>query len=103
MLFVRPAGPSDYDALMELAVLSGPGFTSLPEHQPTLTERLIVSRASFAGELAPLERWYTLMLEESETSEVIGVGGVKAAVGLKRPFFSFRVVTFAQSSPTLGT
>jgi hypothetical protein len=23
---VRPAGPSDFDALMELAVLSGPGW-----------------------------------------------------------------------------
>lgn len=102
MLFVRPAGPADFDALMELAVLSGPGFTSLPEHQPTLTERLINSRASFEGDLAPLERWYTLMLEDSSTSEIIGVGGVKAAVGLKRPFYSFRVVTFAQSSPTLG-
>jgi arginine N-succinyltransferase len=101
MLFVRPAGPADFDSLMELAVLSGPGFTSLPEHEPTLSERLEVSRASFAGELAPLERWYTIMLEDSDTGEVIGVAGIKAAVGLKRPFFSFRVVTFAQSSPML--
>ena len=30
------------------------------------------------------------------------MAGVKAGVGLKRPHFSFRVVTFAQSSPTLG-
>jgi arginine N-succinyltransferase len=101
MLFVRPAGPADYNSLMELAVLSGAGFTSLPEHEPTLRERLDVSKASFSGELAPLECWYTLMLEDSETGEVVGVAGVKAAVGLKRPFFSFRVVTFAQSSPTL--
>jgi len=102
MLFVRPAGPEDFDSLMELAVLSGPGFTSLPEHEPTLRERLEVSAASFGGELAPLERWYTIMLEDSDTGEVIGVAGVKAAVGLKRPFFSFRVVTFAQSSPLLN-
>jgi arginine N-succinyltransferase len=102
MLVVRPAGPSDFDALMELAVLSGPGFTSLPEHKPTLTERLITSRASFEGELAPIECWYTLMLEDAATGEIAGVAGVKAAVGLKRPFFSFRVVTLAQSSPTLA-
>src|SRR3569832_1970335 len=102
MLFVRPAGPEDFDSLMELAVLSGPGFTSLPEHEPTLRERLEVSAASFGGGLAPLERWYTIMLEDSDTGEVIGVAGVKAAVGLKRPFFSFRVVTFAQSSPLLN-
>jgi arginine N-succinyltransferase len=102
MLFVRPAGPKDFDALMELAILSGPGFTSLPEHEPTLRERLDVSEASFSGKLAPLECWYTLMLEDSETSEVVGIAGVKAAVGLKRPFFSFRIVTFAQSSPTMN-
>lgn len=102
MLVVRPAGPGDYDALMALAVASGPGFTSLPEHEPTLRERLSLSEESFAGRGAPLERRYTLMLEESDTGEVLGVGGVKAAVGLKRPFVSFRVVTFAQSSPSLG-
>ena len=31
MLFVRPAVTADLDALMELAILSGRGFTSLPE------------------------------------------------------------------------
>ena len=36
MLVVRPAGPADFDSLMELAVLSGRGFTSLPEDEATL-------------------------------------------------------------------
>ncbi|MFJ6024375.1 arginine N-succinyltransferase [Brevundimonas sp. NPDC092305] len=102
MLVVRPAGPSDLDFLLELAILSGPGFTSLPEDPDQLAERLDLSRDSFAGVLQPQERWYTLMLEESETGDVDGVGSVKAAVGLKRPFFSFRVVTNTQSSPSLG-
>jgi len=101
MLVVRPAGPEDFPALMELAVLSGRGFTSLPEDEPTLRERLALSAVSFAGEVAPPEAWYTLMLEETETSAIEGVAGVKAGVGLKRPFFSFRVVTLAQSSPVL--
>jgi len=30
MLVVRPAGPADIDALLDLAFLSGKGFTSLP-------------------------------------------------------------------------
>ena len=102
MLVVRPAGPDDFDALMELAVLSGRGFTSLPEDAPTLTERLQLSAASFSGALAPVECWYTLMLEESETGRIEGVAGIKAAVGLKRPFFSFRVVTLAQQSHATG-
>ncbi|QDH73814.1 arginine N-succinyltransferase [Brevundimonas sp. M20] len=102
MLVVRPAGPADLDHLLELAILSGPGFTSLPEDPDQLAERLDLSRDSFAGGMEPHERWYTLMLEESETGDVDGIGSVKASVGLKRPFFSFRVVSNAQSSPSLG-
>jgi len=102
MLVVRPAAPADLDHLLELAILSGPGFTSLPEDPDQLAERLDLSRDSFAGVLAPQARWYTLMLEETETGDVDGIGSVKAAVGLNRPFFSFRVVTNTQSSPSLA-
>lgn len=102
MLVVRPAAPTDLDHLLELALLSGPGFTSLPEDPDQLAERLDLSRDSFNGVLPPQERWYTLMLEETETGDVDGIGSVKAAVGLHRPFFSFRVVTNTQSSPSLG-
>lgn len=102
MLVVRPAGPADLDHLLELAILSGPGFTSLPEDPDQLAERLELGRDSFSGKLAPEECWYTLMLEESDTGDVDGVGSVKAAVGLKRPFFSFRLVNNTQSSPSLG-
>lgn len=102
MLVVRPAGPADLDHLLELAILSGPGFTSLPEDADQLAERLELGRDSFSGKLAPQDCWYTLMLEESDTGDVDGVGSVKAAVGLKRPFFSFRLVNNTQSSPSLG-
>ncbi len=87
---------------MEMAVLSGRGFTSLPTDAPTLEARLEISAASFGATRAPLECWYTLMLEDDATGEVAGVAGVKAGVGLKRPHFSFRVMTMAQSSPTLN-
>ncbi|HYG25453.1 MAG TPA: arginine N-succinyltransferase [Caulobacteraceae bacterium] len=102
MLVVRPAGVGDLDTLMELAILSGRGFTSLPEDEPTLRQRLELSEASFGGKCAAPEAWYSLMLEDTSDGAVIGVAGVKAGVGLKRPFFSFRVVTLAQSSPILG-
>jgi arginine N-succinyltransferase len=102
MLVVRPAGPDDFDDLYELAVRSGRGFTSLPEHEPTLRERLRTSDLSFKGELPASERWYTLMLEDPSDGEVLGVSGVHAAVGVHRPFYSFRVVTLAQSSTAIG-
>jgi arginine N-succinyltransferase len=102
MLVVRPAGPRDLDSLLELAILSGPGFTSLPEDPDALSERLELSQASFEGRVEPESAWYTLMLEDGDTGDIDGVGSVKAAVGLKRPFFSFRVNTNTSSSPSLN-
>lgn len=102
MLVVRPAGPADLDHLLELAILSGPGFTSLPEDPDQLADRLDLSRDSFTGAVPARERWYTLMLEETDTGDVDGIGSVKAAVGLKRPFFSFRQVNNTVQSPSLG-
>jgi arginine N-succinyltransferase len=102
MLLVRPAGPADLDSLLELAILSGPGFTSLPEDPDVLARRLDLSRDSFSGAIEPQKRWYTVMLEETDTGDVDGVGSVKAAVGLDHPFFSFRIVNHTQSSPSLG-
>ena len=103
MLVVRPAGPADLDSLMELAVLSGRGFTSLPEDEATLLDRLTLSEASFTGAIGPREAWYTLMLEDSETGRIEGLCGVRAAVGVARPHFSFRVMTLAQFSSAIGT
>ncbi len=88
---------------MELAVLSGRGFTSLPEDEEILRRRLRISRDSFEESLAPVEAWYTLMLEDTATGTVEGVASIKAAVGLKRPFFSFRVMTMTQFSSAIQT
>lgn len=103
MLVVRPAGPADIDALLDLAFLSGKGFTSLPEDRAVLAERLALSAQSFAREVSPQHAWYTLMLEDTETGVIEGVAGIKGAVGLDRPHFSFRVMTLAQYSSATGT
>jgi len=103
MLVVRPAGPRDLDALMELARLSGRGFTSLPEDEQTLSARLELSAASFAGDIAPPEAWYMLMLENLQSNTIDGIAGVRAAVGEHRPHHSFRVMTLAQYSAAIET
>jgi arginine N-succinyltransferase len=100
---IRQAGLDDLAALLELAVLSGPGFTTLPVDEATLRDRLALSQVSFAGEVASSDAWYTLMIEDVATGRVDGVAGVRAAVGLKRPHFSFRVMTLAQISSSTST
>ncbi|WP_176590298.1 arginine N-succinyltransferase [Sphingobium sp. EM0848] len=103
MQFVRPAGPADIDALLELAYLSGRGFTSLPEDRATLIQRLALSERSFAGDVPADQAWYVLMLEDSETGQIDGIAGVKGGVGINRPHFSFRVMTLAQYSSATST
>ncbi|MPT48532.1 MAG: arginine N-succinyltransferase [Sphingobium sp.] len=103
MLFVRPAGLADIDALMDLAYLSGRGFTSLPEDRPTLTDRLELSEASFLGQVDDRAAWYTVMLENSETGQIEGVASVKGGVGISRPHYSFRVMTLSQYSSATQT
>lgn len=97
MLVVRPARLDDFEALWRLAEESGPGFTSLPVDEPILREKLTDSVESFAGRRRGWEKGrYLLMLEQDGV--VVGCGAVKAAVGLTKPFFNYRVLQIAQSS-----
>lgn len=96
---MRPARLDDFDALMDLAEKSGPGFTSLPVDEPLLRSRLVESVQSFAGDIPQLEYGkYLLMLEDAETGEVGGCSAVKPGTGVSAPFFNYRIITVAQSS-----
>ena len=96
---MRPARLDDYDALMAMAVESGPGFTSLPVDEQIIRGRLEKSVASFAGKIEQLEYGkYLMMLENTETGEIGGCSAVKAGTGIDSPFFNYRIITLAQAS-----
>jgi arginine N-succinyltransferase len=96
---MRPAKMADYDALYSMAVESGAGFTSLPEDEGILRSNLMKSVDSFSGNLSqPAYGKYLMMLENTETGEVAGCSAVKAGIGVKAPFFNYRIITLAQAS-----
>lgn len=96
---MRSAKSDDFDAIMELARLSGPGFTSLPVDQDLVERRLEESRLAFSQELENKSHaQYLLVMEDVVSAEVVGCSAVKSGVGLDRPFFNFRVITLAQAS-----
>lgn len=100
---MRPSRLDDLPALMELAELSGPGFTSLPVDLPILRERLQKSDDAFLGRLQRIEYGkYLLMMEDASTGEVVGCSAVKAGTGIDQPFFNYRVITLAQASQAAG-
>ena len=99
MLVVRPAKLSDTESFIELARLAGPGFTSLAVSDTDLIERLEKSEKSFAREDESCgDQTYLLMLEDSDTGEVVGCSALKSQVGVGKPFFSFKLLKIVQSS-----
>ena len=96
---LRAAQLSDFDQFYEMAIESGPGFTSLPDDADILRQNLEKAVASFSGQLdQPEYGKYLMMLENLETGELAGCSAVKAGVGIKSPFFNYRMITLAQAS-----
>lgn len=99
MLIVRPAKQSDLEAFIALKNAAGPGFTSLAVPNPDLKSRLKKSSNSFNLEAdIQGDNIYLLVLEDSESGEVVGVSAVKSQVGAGKPFFSFKTLNLVQSS-----
>ena len=99
MLIMRPSRLDDFDDMMQLAELSGPGFTSLPVDEGLIRKRLEASEKAFSGSPdAPQQGKFLLVMEDSETGEVAGCCAVKAGIGMNRPFFNYRIITILQSS-----
>ena len=99
MLFVRPATLNDLDAICELAELAGAGFTSLAVGRAALMARLEKSVKSFEGpkNISP-DHVYLLILEDSDTDKIAGMSAIKAQIGMRDPFFNFRILNVAQKS-----
>lgn len=99
MLVVRAARSDDHAAFVDLARSAGPGFTSLSLDDEALHAKLLKSEQAFEGQLPDRSDCvYQLMLEDTETGKVYGTAAVKAEVGVKKPYFDFKIYTIAQSS-----
>ncbi|WP_309661525.1 arginine N-succinyltransferase [Sphingomonas sp.] len=100
---VRAARGDDFDAIYEMAKLTGGGFTNLPADRDTLVEKLARSDRSFArttdeqaGDL------YMFVLEDPAAGIIRGTCQVFGKVGVVQPFYSYNLSTLTQSSPELG-
>lgn len=102
MLVIRPISESDYPALMQIAHDSGIGFTSLPINEDILRSRIAHSVSSFELEVdKPGNESYLLVMEDTETGEVVGTSGVEAAVGRDDAFYSYHLDKVVHSSKEL--
>lgn len=102
MYYIRPICIDDLHALLEIARLSGPGFTSLPENEALLEEKIKRSEDALSRKinLAGPES-YLFVLIDHETGEVVGTTGIEAAVGLNAPWYHYRIGTVVHASREL--
>lgn len=103
MMVIRPIGADDYQALYQIAVESGHGFTSLPVNAELLMRKISRSEQSFAKQAtAPGDEGYLFVLEDTETGEICGTSALEAAVGLDDAFYHYHLGKVVHSSRSLG-
>jgi arginine N-succinyltransferase len=101
MLVVRAIKEQDLDGLLALARQVGSGMTTLKPDRQALGQRGEIACASFAEQIAPQQRDYLFVMEDTANGRVVGVCAIKSAVGLEEPFYNYRIGTLVHSSNEL--
>ncbi|HEX4883738.1 MAG TPA: arginine N-succinyltransferase [Casimicrobiaceae bacterium] len=102
MYSVRPIARDDLGSVLALSERTGRGLTTLPANSERLADRIERSIASFDGSAALADQFYMFALVEAATGQVAGISAIAAAVGLKEPWYNFRVGTLVHASSALG-
>ena len=100
-MIVRPVSATDLPALLALVRQAGPGFTSLAANEDRLAHRVRWARRTFAEQVERADADYLFVLEDDE-QQIVGVSALKGAVGLREPWYNYRVAMTHSSSPDLG-
>ena len=91
MIILRPVNLKDINHLERLADASGPLVSTLPANRPYLQSKIERSQHAFAQEIiTPGDESYLFVLEDLQTGQLLGTGGINALAGNKAPFYSFR-------------
>lgn len=102
-MIIRPIAQSDLDALQQIALESGPGFTSLVNDRDLLAAKIDRSMTSFQRQPPePGDESYLFVLEDPRTGEIMGTTGIEATVGLTRPLYHYHRSQMVHHSPELG-
>ncbi|QJQ32691.1 arginine N-succinyltransferase [Sphingomonas lacunae] len=100
---IRPATMADLQPMYEMAKLTGGGFTNLPPDKSALTAKLERTAAAFADpESAEEDRLFVLMLENAATGDIRGTCQIFTRVGVRWPFYSYRLGTISKRSEELN-
>lgn len=102
MMIIRPITSADLPALLALAGKTGVGLTTLPPNEAELSKRVAAAVASFAGTADRADEIFLFVMEDTANGSVVGTCGLATAVGLRQPWYSYRVGLVVHASQELG-
>ena len=100
-MIVRPVRSADLPALMELALSTGAGLTTLPANEARLAHRVGWAEKTFRGEAERADADYLFVLED-DAGQVVGISAIAGAVGLREPWYNYRVGLTVSASQELN-
>ncbi|WP_339485921.1 arginine N-succinyltransferase [Pseudomonas sp. EL_65y_Pfl2_R95] len=100
-MIVRPVRSADLAALIDLARSTGAGLTTLPANEERLAHRVGWAEKTFRGEAERADADYLFVLENDD-GEVVGISAIAGAVGLREPWYNYRVGLTVSASQELN-
>ena len=100
-MIVRPVRSADLPALIDLARSTGAGLTTLPANEERLAHRIGWAEKAFRGEAERADADYLFVLE-TDDGQVVGISAVAGAVGLREPWYNYRVGLTVSASQELN-
>ncbi|MHA6494624.1 arginine N-succinyltransferase [Pseudomonas borbori] len=100
-MIVRPVRSADLPALIELARSTGTGLTTLPANEERLAHRVGWAEKAFRGAAERADADYLFVLENDQ-GEVVGISAVAGAVGLREPWYNYRLGLTVSASQELN-
>jgi len=100
-MIVRPVRSADLPALIDLARSTGAGLTTLPANEERLAHRVGWAENTFRGEAERADADYLFVLE-NDHGQVVGISAVAGAVGLREPWYNYRVGLTVSASQELN-
>lgn len=100
-MIVRPVRSADLPALIDLARSTGAGLTTLPANEERLAHRVGWAEKAFRGEAERADADYLFVLED-DVGKVVGISAVAGAVGLREPWYNYRVGLTVSASQELN-
>ncbi|MCG4454866.1 MULTISPECIES: arginine N-succinyltransferase [unclassified Pseudomonas] len=100
-MIVRPVRTADLPALIDLARTTGAGLTTLPANEERLAHRVGWAEKTFTGKAERADADYLFVLE-NDAGQVVGISAVAGAVGMREPWYNYRVGLTVSASQELN-